>query len=109
MSMQWIIRKPDTRTPEQREKDRLEKIEWQKQVKLQREKTNAENRIKMRKQIEEWAAKCKAQREERERKGIVSNRKVTPKTYNYKYDTDPLGYQTGDMYRDMSIRDRDDY
>ena len=66
MSMQWILSKPDTRTPEQREKDRLEKIEWQKQVKLQREKTNAENRIKMRKQIEEWAAKCKAQKEERE-------------------------------------------
>ena len=107
MSMQWIIRKRDTRTPEQKEKDRLEKIEWQKQVKLQREKTNAENRIKMRKQIEEWAAKCKAQREERERKGIVSNRKVTPKTYNYRYDTDPLGYQTGDMPREMWFRDRD--
>ena len=108
MSMQWIIRKPDTRTPEQREKDRLEKIEWQKQVKLQREKTDAENRIKMRKQIEEWAAKCKAQKEERERKGIVSNRKVTPKTYNYKYDTDPLGYQTGDMPRENWFRDRND-
>jgi len=109
MSMQWIISKPDTRTPEQREKDRLEKIEWQKQVKITREKRNAEYREKMLKEMDEWIAKCKAQKEERERKGIVSNRKVTPKTYNYKYDTDPLGYQTGDMYRDMSIRDRDDY
>ncbi len=109
MSMQWIIRKPDTRTPEQKEKDRLEKIEWQKQVKIAREKRNAEFREKMLKEIDEWAAHCKAQKEERDRKGIVSNRKVTPKTYNYKYDTDPLGYQTGDTYRDMSIRDRDDY
>jgi len=107
MSMQWITSKPDTRTPEQREKDRLEKIEWQKQVNLQREKTNAEYRAKMLKEIDEWSAKCKAQKEERERKGIISKQKVTPKTYNYKYEIDSLGYQTGDMYRDMSIRDRD--
>ena len=38
-----------------------------------------------------------------------SPKKVTPKTYNYKYDTDPLGYQTGDMPRENWFRDRDDY
>ena len=37
------------------------------------------------------------------------SRTVTPKTYNYKYDTDPLGYQTGDMPRENWFRDRDDY
>ena len=38
-----------------------------------------------------------------------TTRKVTPKTYYYKYDTDPLGYQTGDTYRENWFRDRDDY
>lgn len=37
------------------------------------------------------------------------SRTVTPKTYYYKYDTDPLGYQTGDMPRENWFRDRDDY
>jgi len=107
MSMQWIIRKQDTRTPEQKEKDRLENLEWQKQLKIAREKRNAEYREKAIKEIDKWAAHCKAQKEERARKGIVANRKVSPKTYNYKYDTDRLGYQTGDMPREMWFRDRD--
>ena len=60
------------------------------------------------KRQEEQLAKCEMDKKDAERKSNPTTpKKVTPKTYYYKYDTDPLGYQTGDMPREMWFRDRD--
>ena len=85
------------------EERRKELREWNEQVKIARKKRQEEQLAKWRSEMDKKDAERKANPKK------STTRKVTPKTYHYKYDTDPLGYQTGDTYRDMSIRDRDDY
>ena len=85
------------------EERRKELREFNEQVKIARKKKQEEQLAKWRSEMD----KKDAERKSNPKKSTT--RKVTPKTYYYKYDTDPLGYQTGDTYRDMSIRDRDDY
>ena len=84
------------------EERRKELREFNEQVKIARKKRQEEQLAKWREEMNKRDERIKANTK-------TSPKKVTPKTYYYKYDTDPLGYQTGDMYRDMSIRDRDDY
>ena len=85
------------------EERRKELREWNEQVKIARKKRQEEQLTKWRSEMDKKDAERKANPKK------STPRKVTPKTYYYRYDTDPLGYQTGDTYRDMSIRDRDDY
>ena len=85
------------------EERRKELREWNEQVKIARKKRQEEQLTKWRSEMDKRDARIKSNPKK------STTRKVTPKTYYYKYDTDPLGYQTGDTYRDMSIRDRDDY
>tara|TARA_B100001094_G_scaffold271433_1_gene276719 strand:+ start:2940 stop:3182 length:243 start_codon:yes stop_codon:yes gene_type:complete len=68
---------------------------------------NEQVKIARKKRQEEQLAKWRADMDKKENTPKATPKKVTPKTYNYKYETCSLGYQTGDMYRDMSIRDRD--
>jgi len=79
------------------EERRKELREFNEQVKIARKKRQEE-------QLAQW----RTDMDKKDKEIKTTPKKVTPKTYYYKYDTDPLGYQTGDMYRDMSIRDRDD-
>ena len=85
------------------EERRKELREFNEQVKIARKKKQEEQLAKWRSEMDKRDARIKSNPKK------STTRKVTPKTYYYKYDTDPLGYQTGDTYRDMSIRDRDDY
>ena len=85
------------------EERRKELREFNEQVKIARKKKQEEQLAKWRSEMDKKDAERKANPKK------STPRKVTPKTYYYRYDTDPLGYQTGDTYRDMSIRDRDDY
>ena len=85
------------------EERRKELREWNEKVKIARKKRQEEQLAKWRIEMDKRDARIKANPKK------STPKKVTPKTYYYKYDTDPLGYQTGDTYRDMSIRDRDDY
>ena len=85
------------------EERRKELREWNEQVKIARKKRQEEQLTKWRSEMDKRDARIKSNPKK------TTTKKVTPKTYYYKYDTDPLGYQTGDTYRDMSIRDRDDY
>ena len=84
------------------EERRKELREWNEKVKIARKKRQEEQLTKWRSEMDKRDARIKANKK-------TTTKKVTPKTYYYKYDTDPLGYQTGDTYRDMSIRDRNDY
>jgi len=81
------------------EERRKELREWNEKVKIARKKRQEE-------QLTKWRSEMDKKKNTPKK---TTTKKVTPKTYYYKYDTDPLGYQTGDTYRDMSIRDRDDY
>jgi len=69
------------------------------QVKIARKKRQEEQLAKWRSEMDKKDAERKS--------NPTTPKKVTPKTYYYKYDTDPLGYQTGDMPREMWFRDRD--
>ena len=82
------------------EERRKELREFNEQVKIARKKRQEEQLAKWREEMDKRDARIKANK-----KSTI--RKVTPKTYNYRYDTDPLGYQTGDMPREMWFRDRD--
>ena len=82
------------------EERRKELREWNEQVKIARKKRQEEQLAKWREEMDKRDARIKANKKS-------TTRKVTPKTYNYRYDTDPLGYQTGDMPREMWFRDRD--
>ena len=82
------------------EERRKELKEYYEQVKIARKKRQEEQLAKWREEIDKRDARIKANKK-------TSTNKVTPKTYNYKYDTDRLGYQTGDMPREMWFRDRD--
>ena len=82
------------------EERRKELREFNEQVKIARKKRQEEQLAKWRSEMDKRDERIKANKK-------TSTNKVTPKTYNYKYDTDPLGYQTGDMYREMWFRDRD--
>ena len=84
------------------EEKRKELKEYYEQVKIARKKKQEEQLAKWREEMDKRDARIKANKKK-------SPKKVTPKTYNYKYDTDPLGYQTGDMPRENWFRDRDDY
>ena len=79
------------------EERRKELREFNEQVKIARKKKQEEQLAKWREEMDKRDARIKA-----------NTKKVTPKTYHYKYDTDPLGYQTGDMPRENWFRDRDD-
>ena len=83
------------------EERRKELREFNEQVKIARKKRQEEQLAKWRTEMDKRDARIKANKKS-------TTRKVTPKTYNYRYDTDPLGYQTGDMPREMWFRDRDD-
>ena len=83
------------------EERRKELREWNEQVKIARKKRQEEQLAKWRSEMDKRDARIKANPKK------STTRKVTPKTYNYRYDTDPLGYQTGDMPREMWFRDRD--
>ena len=85
------------------EERRKELREFNEQVKIARKKRQEEQLAKWRAEMDKKDAERKANPKK------TTPKKVTPKTYYYKYETDALGYQTGDTYRDMSIRDRDDY
>ena len=82
------------------EERRKELREYNEQVKIARKKRQEEQLAKWREDMDKRDARIKANKKS-------TTRKVTPKTYNYRYDTDPLGYQTGDMPREMWFRDRD--
>ena len=82
------------------EERRKEVREFNEQVKIARKKRQEEQLAKWREEMDKRDARIKANKKS-------TTRKVTPKTYNYRYDTDPLGYQTGDMPREMWFRDRD--
>jgi len=82
------------------EERRKELREFNEQVKIARKKRQEEQLAKWRSEMDKRDERIKANKKS-------TTRKVTPKTYNYRYDTDPLGYQTGDMYREMWFRDRD--
>jgi len=82
------------------EERRKELREFNEQVKIARKKRQEEQLAKWRKEMDKRDERIKANKKS-------TTRKVTPKTYNYRYDTDPLGYQTGDMPREMWFRDRD--
>ena len=82
------------------EERRKELREFNEQVKIARKKRQEEQLAKWREEMDKRDARIKANKKS-------TTRKVTPKTYNYRYDTDPLGYQTGDMPREMWFRDRD--
>ena len=82
------------------EERRKELREWNEQVKIARKKKQEEQLAKWRTEMDKRDARIKANKKS-------TTRKVSPKTYNYRYDTDPLGYQTGDMPREMWFRDRD--
>ena len=82
------------------EERRKELREFNEQVKIARKKRQEEQLAKWRTEMDKRDARIKANKKS-------TTRKVTPKTYNYRYDTDPLGYQTGDMPREMWFRDRD--
>ena len=69
-------------------------------MKIARKKRQEEQLAKWREEMDKRDARIKANKKS-------TTRKVTPKTYNYRYDTDPLGYQTGDMPRETWFRDRD--
>lgn len=84
------------------EERRKELREFNEQVKIARKKRQEEQLAKWRADMDKRDARIKANKK-------TSVRKVTPKTYNYKYETDALGYQTGDMPRENWFRDRDDY
>ena len=84
------------------EERRKELREFNEQVKIARKKKQEEQLAKWREEMDKRDARIKANKK-------TSPKKVTPKTYYYKYDTDPLGYQTGDMPRENWFRDRDDY
>ena len=83
------------------EERRKELREFNEQVKIARKKRQEEQLAKWRSEMDKRDARIKANTKK------SATRKVTPKTYNYRYDTDPLGYQTGDMPREMWFRDRD--
>ena len=83
------------------EERRKELREFNEQVKIARKKKQEEQLAKWRTEMDKRDARIKANTKK------STTRKVTPKTYNYRYDTDPLGYQTGDMPREMWFRDRD--
>ena len=97
--MYKVKKESDMKMTEERRK---ELREFNEQVKIARKKRQEEQLAKWRADMDKRDARIKANKK-------TSVRKVTPKTYYYKYETDALGYQTGDTYRDMSIRDRDDY
>ena len=82
------------------EERRKELREFNEQVKIARKKRQEEQLAKWRSEMDKRDERIKANKKS-------TTRKVTPKTYNYRYDTDPLGYQTGDMPREMWFRDRD--
>ena len=82
------------------EERRKELREFNEQVKIARKKRQEEQLAKWRSEMDKRDARIKA-------KTKKTTKKVTPKTYYYKYDTDPIGYQTGDMPREMWFRDRD--
>lgn len=82
------------------EERRKELREWNEQVKIDRKKRQEEQLTKWRSEMDKRDERIKANKK-------TTPNKVTPKTYNYKYETDRLGYQTGDMYREMWFRDRD--
>ena len=82
------------------EERRKDLREWNEQVKIDRKKRQEEYIAKWREEMDKRDERIKANKK-------TSTNKVTPKTYNYKYETDSLGYQTGDMYREMWFRDRD--
>ena len=82
------------------EERRKELREFNEQVKIARKKRQEEQLAKWREEMDKRDERIKANKKS-------TTRKVTPKTYNYRYDTDPLGYQTGDMPREMWFRDRD--
>ena len=84
------------------EERRKELREFNEQVKIARKKRQEEQLAKWRSEMDKRDARIKANKK-------TSPKKVIPKTYYYKYDTDPLGYQTGDMPRENWFRDRDDY
>ena len=84
------------------EERRQELREFNEQVKIARKKKQEEQLAKWRTEMDKRDARIKANKKS-------TTRKVSPKTYNYRYDTDPLGYQTGDMPRENWFRDRDDY
>ena len=85
------------------EEKRKELKEYYEQVKIARKKKQEEQLAKWRIEMDKRDAKIKSNPKK------STPKKVTPKTYYYKYDTDPLGYQTGDMPRENWFRDRDDY
>ena len=85
------------------EERRKELREWNEQVKIARKKRQEEQLTKWRSEMDKRDARRKSNTKK------STTRKVNPKTYYYKYDTDPLGYQTGDTYRENWFRDRDDY
>ena len=82
------------------EERRKELKEYYEQVKIDRKKRQEEYIAKWREEMDKRDERIKANKK-------TSTNKVTPKTYYYKYETDSLGYQTGDMYREMWFRDRD--
>ena len=83
------------------EERRKELREWNEQVKIARKKRQEEQLTKWRSEMDKRDARIKSNTKK------STTGKVTPKTYNYRYQTDSLGYQTGDMYREMWFRDRD--
>ena len=85
------------------EERRKELREWNEKVKIARKKKQEEQLAKWRSEMDKRDKKIKSTPKK------STPKKVTPKTYYYKYDTDPLGYQTGDTYRENWFRDRDDY
>ena len=85
------------------EERRKELREWNEKVKIARKKKQEEQLAKWREEMDKRDKKIKSNPKK------STPKKVTPKTYYYKYDTDPLGYQTGDMPRENWFRDRDDY
>ncbi len=85
------------------EERRKELREWNEKVKIARKKKQEEQLAKWRSEMDKRDARIKSNPKK------STPKKVTPKTYYYKYDTDPLGYQTGDMPRDDWFKDRNDY
>ena len=85
------------------EERRKELREWNEKVKIARKKKQEEQLAKWRSEMDKRDARIKSNPKK------STTKKVTPKTYYYKYDTDPLGYQTGDMPRDDWFKDRNDY
>ena len=83
------------------EERRKELREFNEQVKIARKKRQEEQLAKWRADMDKKDAERKANPKK------TTPRKVTPKTYYYTYQTDSLGYQTGDTYREMWFRDRD--